>query len=403
MTDLDNKENVSLNTLYDPNTKEAFQYIVYNENELNHNHIAARVDFVLSELSDFLKVYSGNDKKRAIEDFFKTFGQQLTFDGGLNNAAVPATLSTVPAPAALTNVTAATNVASAPVPAMSAVPAATNAAATAATNAAASAVTPVVPVASAAETAAFKEWLLNLINKRLAYDGKTVINIDRDNAVLNAACPQTAGTGLGESHAFLTGVLNGLGLQISDKFKITGDFADDNISVMNNSHIIMINNGAPINEKLFEPKDSTKPIELSDYVIFNYTTIKPSGDSNKYQIPPTNFNVNGTSYYRTGIVYHVKSSNDATLGEINHYTTLLGINDKKYYIDDDKVYKITGYNDSISVKLISPKQEVGNSTDNADNAGISASLNTPLDYIKTVIKGDYLPELVFYKKSSAIP
>jgi len=102
-------------------------------------------------------------------------------------------------------------------------------------------------------------------------------------------------------------------------------------------------------------------------------------------------------------VYHVNSSNDANLGEINHYTTLLGINDKKYYIDDDKVYKITTKNDNISVKLISPKQEVGNSTDNADNAGISASLNTPLDYIKTVIKGDYLPELVFYKKKDAIP
>jgi hypothetical protein len=378
MTDLDNnKVNVSLNTLYDPINKKAFHDIVYNANEFNHNQIAARVDFVLSELTNYLKVYSGYDKTHAIDDFFKTYISPVAFTSGLTNAALPAAsavIDTVAKPA-----TAAVTVPAA----LSAVPAATT-------------VTP--------ETAAaFKKWLLNLINERLAYDGKTVINIDRNNAVLNATCPQTKGTELGESYAFLMGVLNGLGSPLSDKFKIEGVFADGDVSVMNNSHI-MINNGKAINADLFKPKDSNNPIKLSEYVIFKYTTIKPPG-SNKYQIPPTNFKVNGTTYHRTGIVYHVNSSNDANLGEINHYTTLLGINDKKYYIDDDKVYKINGNVSNISIELISPKLEVDAiaSADNVNNTGISESLNMPLDYIKTVIEGDYLPELVFYKKSGAIP
>jgi hypothetical protein len=381
MTDLDNNiAKVTFDTLYAPPTKTAIHKILLNSYDLTHNDYTAFVDGILTELSDFLKAYSGNDKTRAIEDFFKPFGQQITFDGGLNNAAAPA----------------ATNVASAPVPA------ATN---VAATNVAVPAVdaTATNAVPDAAETDAFKKWLLNLINERLAYDGKTVINIDRNNAVLNTTCPQTIGKGLGESHSFLMGALNGLGSPLSDKFKIDGVFDDGDVSVMNNSHI-MINNGKAINTDLFKPKDSTKPIELSDYVIFKYTTTKLPG-SNKYQIPPTTFKANDTTYYRTGIVYHVKSSNDAKNGEINHYTTLLGIDDQKYYIDDDKVYKIKGNNDNISIKLISPKLEVDAiaSADNADNAVVAESLNMSLDYIKTVIEGDYLPELVFYKKSGAIP
>lgn len=356
MTDIDNnKVKVSLNTLYDPINKKAFHDIVYNANELNHNHIAARVDFVLSELSNYLKAYSGHDNTRAIEDFFKTFDQQLTFDGG------PYSVVVDQAPKQIVS-----------------------------SNAA-------VPIVANVDNATeFNAWLLNLINKRLAYDGTTDINIDRSDAVLNVTCPQTKGSGLGESFAFLTGILNGL-KSLSDKFKITGDFADK--AVVNNGSVIMLNNDKDI------ANIDYAPITLSDYVIFNYTKIDANG-INKYPIPPSTIKVNGNNYFRTGIVYHVNSASTIG-GTANHYTAFLGINANRYYIDDDKVYTINGTIDkgNIEAKLISPKLEFDApaTADNATNTAISESLKMPLDYIKAAIEGECLPELVFYKKGGPIP
>ena len=377
MTDIDNnKVKVSLNTLYDPINKKAFHDIVYNANELNHNHIAARVDFVLSELSNYLKAYSGYDKTRAIEDFFRTFGQQLTFDSEPYNG-VDQTPKQIVSSNVATPVVANGDNATAPVVANI-------------DNATA-------PVVANVDNAnEFKTWLLNLINKRLAYDGKTHINIDRSDTILNVTCPQTKGSGLGESFAFLTGILNGL-RSLSDKFKITGDFADK--AVVNNGSVIMVNNDKDI------ANIDYAPITLSDYVVFNYTNIETSG-INKYPIPPSTIKVNGNSYFRTGIVYHVNSASTIG-GPANHYTAFLGINANRYYIDDDKVYAIKGTIDknNITVKLISPKPAVDDTT-NADIAmdtAISDSLKMPLDYVKAVIEGGCLPELVFYKKSGPIP
>jgi hypothetical protein len=69
-------------TARDPNTEHVFNTIVYNANELNHGHIAQRVDYVLSELSNYLKTYSGDEPEQAVTGFFKTFDKELTFDRG---------------------------------------------------------------------------------------------------------------------------------------------------------------------------------------------------------------------------------------------------------------------------------------------------------------------------------
>ena len=73
---------VFVKTVKDPNTENVFNTIVYNSNELNHGHIAERVDYVLSELSNYLKSYSGDDPENAVTGFFKTFDKELTFDRG---------------------------------------------------------------------------------------------------------------------------------------------------------------------------------------------------------------------------------------------------------------------------------------------------------------------------------
>ena len=73
---------VLVKTVKDPNTEHVFNTIVYNANELNHGHIAARVDYVLSELSNYLKTYSGDDPENAVTGFFKTFDKELIFDRG---------------------------------------------------------------------------------------------------------------------------------------------------------------------------------------------------------------------------------------------------------------------------------------------------------------------------------
>ena len=73
---------VVVKTVNDPNTEHVFNTIVYNANELNHDNIAARVDYVLSELSNYLKTYSGDDRDNAVTGFFKTFDKELTFDRG---------------------------------------------------------------------------------------------------------------------------------------------------------------------------------------------------------------------------------------------------------------------------------------------------------------------------------
>jgi hypothetical protein len=73
---------VFVKTVKDPNTEHVFNTIVYNSNELNHGHIAERVDYVLSELSNYLKSYSGDDPDNAVTGFFKTFDKELTFDRG---------------------------------------------------------------------------------------------------------------------------------------------------------------------------------------------------------------------------------------------------------------------------------------------------------------------------------
>ena len=73
---------VLVKTIKDPNTEHVFNTIVYNANELNHDHISERVDYVLSELSNYLKSYSGDDPENAVAGFFKTFDKDLTFDRG---------------------------------------------------------------------------------------------------------------------------------------------------------------------------------------------------------------------------------------------------------------------------------------------------------------------------------
>ena len=73
---------VLVKTVRDPNTEHVFNTIEYNTNELNHGHIADRVDYVLSELSNYLKTYSGDDQENAVTGFFKTFDKELTFDRG---------------------------------------------------------------------------------------------------------------------------------------------------------------------------------------------------------------------------------------------------------------------------------------------------------------------------------
>ena len=73
---------VFVKTVKDPNTENVFNTIVYNANELNHGNITERVDYVLSELSNYLKTYSGNEPEQAVTGFFKTFDKDLTFDRG---------------------------------------------------------------------------------------------------------------------------------------------------------------------------------------------------------------------------------------------------------------------------------------------------------------------------------
>jgi hypothetical protein len=73
---------VTIKTITDPNTEHVFNTIVYNANELNHAHISERVDYVLSELSNYLKTYSGNEPEQAVAGFFNTFDKDLTFDRG---------------------------------------------------------------------------------------------------------------------------------------------------------------------------------------------------------------------------------------------------------------------------------------------------------------------------------
>lgn len=73
---------VFVKTVRDPNAEHVYNTIVYNSNELNHGHIADRVDYVLSELSNYLKSYSGDDPENAVTGFFKTFDKELTFDRG---------------------------------------------------------------------------------------------------------------------------------------------------------------------------------------------------------------------------------------------------------------------------------------------------------------------------------
>jgi len=73
---------VTIKTMQDPNTEHVFNTIVYNANELNHAHISERVDYVLSELSNYLKTYSGNEPEQAVAGFFNTFDKDLTFDRG---------------------------------------------------------------------------------------------------------------------------------------------------------------------------------------------------------------------------------------------------------------------------------------------------------------------------------
>jgi hypothetical protein len=73
---------VFVKTVKDPNTEHVFNTIVYNANELNHAHITERVDYLLSELSNYLKTYSGDDPENAVTGFFKTFDKELTFDRG---------------------------------------------------------------------------------------------------------------------------------------------------------------------------------------------------------------------------------------------------------------------------------------------------------------------------------
>ncbi len=83
-TDDNNNPDVTVlvKTVRDPNTEHVFNTIVYNSNELNDNRVAERVDYVLSELSNYLKTYSGDEPEKAVDGFFKTFGKDLTFDRG---------------------------------------------------------------------------------------------------------------------------------------------------------------------------------------------------------------------------------------------------------------------------------------------------------------------------------
>jgi hypothetical protein len=73
---------VTIKTIKDPNTEHVFNTIVYNSNELNHGRISERVDYILSELSNYLKTYSGDDPENAVTGFFKTFDKDVTFDRG---------------------------------------------------------------------------------------------------------------------------------------------------------------------------------------------------------------------------------------------------------------------------------------------------------------------------------
>jgi hypothetical protein len=73
---------VTIKTITDPNTEHVFNTIVYNANDLNHTHISERVDYLLSELSKYLKTHSGNEPEQAVAGFFKTFDKKLTFDRG---------------------------------------------------------------------------------------------------------------------------------------------------------------------------------------------------------------------------------------------------------------------------------------------------------------------------------
>ena len=73
---------VTIKTIKDPNTEHVFNTIVYNSNELNHGRISERVDYILSELSNYLKTYSGDDPEQAVTGFFKTFDKDVTFDRG---------------------------------------------------------------------------------------------------------------------------------------------------------------------------------------------------------------------------------------------------------------------------------------------------------------------------------
>jgi hypothetical protein len=87
---------VLVKTVKDPNTEHVYNTIVYNANELNHGRISERVDYLLSELSNYLKSYSGDDKENAVTGFFKTFDKELTFDRGPYKMATPIKLVAQP-------------------------------------------------------------------------------------------------------------------------------------------------------------------------------------------------------------------------------------------------------------------------------------------------------------------
>ena len=72
---------VFLKTQHDKATGDVFNTIAYDSNELTKD-IPALVNYFLSEMSEYLKSYSGNDIKGEAAKFFESFNQKLTFDRG---------------------------------------------------------------------------------------------------------------------------------------------------------------------------------------------------------------------------------------------------------------------------------------------------------------------------------
>lgn len=72
---------VFLKTQHDKATGHVFNTIAYDSNELTKD-IPALVNYFLSEMSEYLKSYSGNDIKGEAAKFFESFNQKLTFDRG---------------------------------------------------------------------------------------------------------------------------------------------------------------------------------------------------------------------------------------------------------------------------------------------------------------------------------